>query len=135
MQIGNHEILVVGDRLLVQPDNPDERTKVGLYLPQTVTEREPVQSGRVLATGPGYPVPNLTPEVREPWQETSQQRHHFIPLQVEVGDYALFLRKEAVEVRYRMQTFLVVPQSAVLLVIRGEDALAGEPDLPDTPDA
>lgn len=130
MQFGNREIIVVGDRLLVQPDNPDERTKVGLYLPQTVLEREPVQAGRVLATGPGYPVPNLAHEDHEPWQEARQPRHHFIPLQVEEGDYALFLRKEAVEIRYRNTTFLVVPQSAVLLLIRGEDPVEGDPGQP-----
>ena len=124
MQIGDREIIVVGDRLLVQPDNPEERTKVGLYLPQTVVEREPVRAGRVLATGPGYPVPNLANEDHEPWQEPRQPRHHYIPLQAEVGDYALFLRKDAVEVRYRNTTFLVVPQSAVLLLIRGEDPAA-----------
>ena len=130
MQIGTREIIVVGDRLLVPPDNPEERTKVGLYLPQTVLEREPVQAGRVLATGPGYPVPNPAGEDREPWQEPRQPHHRYIPLQAEVGDYALFLRKDAMEVRYRNTLFLVVPQSAVLLLIRGEDTVADGPALP-----
>ena len=45
----------------------------------------------------------------------------YIPVQSQVGDYALFLRKEAVEIRYKTDLFLVVPQSAILLLIRGED--------------
>ena len=121
MQIGNKEILLVGDRVLIRPDNPDERTKVGLYLPQTVMEREPVQAGRVLATGPGIPIPNLAPEDNEPWREARDMRPRFIPVQAEVGDYALFLRKEAVEIGYMDEKFLVVPQAGILMLIRGED--------------
>jgi co-chaperonin GroES (HSP10) len=126
MQIGNKEILLVGDRVLIKPENPEERTKVGLYLPQTVVEKEPVQAGRVVATGPGIPLPNLTDE-NEPWKEHRETRMRYIPVQAEVGDYALFLRKEAVEIRYREEPFLVVPQSAILLLIRGGDE---EPDTP-----
>ena len=121
MQIGSKEILVVGDRILVKPDNPDERTKVGLYLPQTVVEREPVQAGRVVATGPGVPVPNLSSDYGEPWQEHRHSPMRFIPLQAEVGDYALFLRKEAVEICYKNEQFLVIPQSALLLLIRDNE--------------
>jgi hypothetical protein len=51
----------------------------------------------------------------------------YIPVQAEVGAFALFLRKEAVEIRYREEPFLVVPQSAILLLIRGGDE---EPDTP-----
>jgi co-chaperonin GroES (HSP10) len=120
MQIGNKEILPVGDRVLIKPDNPDERTKVGLYLPQTVVEKEPVWSGRVLATGPGIPIPSLSLDYREPWQESREPQARFIPVQAEVGDYALFLRKEAVEVVFQGEKFLVVPQSGILLLIRAE---------------
>jgi len=128
MQIGSKEILVVGDRVLVKPDNPEERTKVGLVLPQTVLEKEPVQSGRVVATGPGTPIPNFTADESEPWkQERRESRMRYIPVQAEVGDYALFLRKEAVEIKYHDEVFLVVPQSAILLLIRGEDDTATAP--------
>ena len=34
------------------------------------------------------------------------------------ADYALFYKKAAIEVRYEGETFLVVPQSAVLVVVR-----------------
>lgn len=118
MQIGNREILVVGDRILVKPDNPDDRTKVGLYLPQTVIEKDPVVSGRVVATGPGIPIPNFSSDSSEPWREMEKSKLRFIPVQAQVGDYALFLKKEAVEIEYQKEKFLVVPQSSVLLLIR-----------------
>jgi chaperonin GroES len=124
MRIGNREMLVIGDRVLVKPDNPEERTKVGLVLPQSVMEKDPVQSGRVVATGPGTPVPSFGTEDHEPWEDAPDKPMRYIPVQAEVGDYALFLRKEAVEIRYKSEQFLVVPQSAILLLIRGEEETA-----------
>ena len=51
------KLIVIGDRVLISPDEGDERTKVGLYLPQTVIDKDSVQSGRIVATGtPNSPV-------------------------------------------------------------------------------
>jgi co-chaperonin GroES (HSP10) len=44
-----------------------------------------------------------------------------MPLQAQVGDHALFLRREAVEIQYEEEKFLVVPQSAILMLIRGDN--------------
>jgi chaperonin GroES len=46
-------LIVVGDRVLIRPKSPNDRTNSGLYLPPTVTEREQVQSGYVIKVGPG----------------------------------------------------------------------------------
>lgn len=126
MQVGNKHVLVVGDRVLIKPDNPEDRTKVGLYLPQTVIEKQPVQSGRVVETGPGIAIPNLSTESAEPWQQRRDSPVRYIPVQAEVGDYVLYLKKEAVEIRYRDEEFLVVPQAGILLLIRGEDGIVEE---------
>jgi len=120
MQVGNKQILLIGDRLLIKPDNPEERTRVGLYLPQSVTEKEPVQGGRVVETGPGVAIPHFT-VTGEGTERRLDVPVRFMPVQAEVGDYALFLRREAVEIRYQDQIFMVVPQSGVMLLIRGED--------------
>ena len=53
-------------------------------------------------------------------------------MQVKLGDYALFFKKAAVEVRYEGDTFLVVPQSAILILIRDNDD-DPEPLLPPPP--
>jgi len=121
MQIGNKHILVVGDRVLIQPDKSEGRTKVGLYLPQSVIAKEPVQVGRVVATGPGIAVPSFAQDFGEPWQEQQKKPPQYIPMQAEIGDLALFLKKEAFDILYNDQEFVVVPQSAILLLIRGED--------------
>jgi len=124
MRIGNQRIVLVGDRILIKHDTAEGRTKVGLYLPETVVAKDPVQTGRVMAVGPGIPVPNLTPEDDEPWKENTTRPNRYIPPQAEIGDYALFLRKEAVEIRYRDEEYLVVPQSAILMLIRDDDLTA-----------
>jgi len=41
-------------------------------------------------------------------------------LQAQEGDYAVFLRKEAIEIEYDEERLLIVPQPAVLMLIREE---------------
>lgn len=114
---GFRQLIVVGDRVLIKPDKADERSDVGLILPQTVIEKEKVQSGRVVATGPGIPLPDPTADEDEPWKE-SPRRSRFIPMQCEEGDYVLFLRKAAIEIKFEGEEYLVVPQAAILLLLR-----------------
>lgn len=121
MQIGKKVIQVVGDRVLIKPDDPQERTKVGLYLPKGVVEKETVQSGRVVETGPGFAIPNFSSTPEEPWQQRRDVPVRHMPLQAEVGDTAIFLRKEAIEIKYNDEDFLVVPHGAILLLIRHDD--------------
>ena len=45
------KLVVVGDRVLVTPEEGEERSSVGLYLPPTAMDRQAVQGGRIVATG------------------------------------------------------------------------------------
>lgn len=92
MKKNNRKLIVMGDRILIAPDGGEERTKVGLYLPQTVTDKDTVQGGRIVATGPGIPLPDPHDLDDEPWK-TSTSETRYTPIQAQVGDYALFLRK------------------------------------------
>ena len=129
MQIGNKELVVIGDRVLIKREDLEERTKVGLYLPQTVVEKEEVQSGRIMATGPGLPLPE-TPEDDEPWRN-SPKEPRYLPLQVEKGDFALFLQKAAMEISFEGEKYLIVPQASILVVIRESDTIVGEDEVLD----
>ena len=110
-------IIVVGDRVLIKPDEALDRTKSGLYLPAGYQERENVQSGYILKCGPGYPLPNI--EEGESWNQHSRDTR-YLPLQVQPGDLALFLQKNAIEIKYRGEKYFIVPQNAILLVERVE---------------
>jgi co-chaperonin GroES (HSP10) len=111
------QLLVVGDRVLVAPEEGDDRTRVGLYLPATAIDSQQVQTGLIVATGPGTPVADLSSLDDEPWKvERSETRAK--GMQAKVGDHAIFFRKAAVEITFEEKKYLVVPQAAILVLIR-----------------
>jgi co-chaperonin GroES (HSP10) len=112
------ELIVVGDRVLVKVEEGEERTSVGLYLPSTAMEGQAVQGGTIMATGPGQPMPSFdAASGEEPWKETAREMR-FVPMQARRGDFALFFRKAAVEITFEGERFLVVPQAAILALVR-----------------
>lgn len=110
---------VVGDRVLVAPEEGEDRTRVGLYLPATAVDAQQIQSGRIVATGPGDPVPDPSVFDDEPWREGERPLRHR-PMQAQVGDQAIFFRKAAVEITFEDRRYLVVPQAAILVLVRDE---------------
>lgn len=116
------KLVVVGDRILVAPEEGEERTSVGLYLPPTAVDRQAVQGGRIMATGPGTPISAPTELEDEPWKVPAGEPR-FVPMQARVGDYALFFRKAAVEITFESKRYLVVPQAAILVLVRSESPL------------
>ncbi len=120
-------LIVVGDRVLIQPEEGEDRTKVGLYLPATAMDSQAVQGGIVVATGPGNAVSAPTELSDEPWKIGSPEPR-YVPLQAELGDYAVFFRKAAVEITFEGEHYLVVPQAAILTLVREDDE--GEIDIP-----
>lgn len=111
------KLIVVGDRVLIAPEEGAERTKVGLYLPPTAVDNQQVQGGRIMATGPGLPMPDPGDPTDEPWR-TGPRETRFLPMQARVGDYALFFRRAAVEITFETERYLVVPQTAILALVR-----------------
>lgn len=111
------KIIVVGDRVLIEPGTAAKKTQGGLYLPAGYQEKEEIQSGYILKCGPGYALPNV--DEAESWNN-SQGKVKYLPLQVQPGDLAIFVQKNAVEIKYNGEKYFVVPQSAILLVERDE---------------
>jgi chaperonin GroES len=121
MRKSHKELIVVGDRVLVKVEEGEERTNVGLYLPPTAVDNQAVQSGTIVATGPGLPMPAPDSNSDEPWRTTQSRETRYVPMQAKIGDYALFFRKAAVEITFEGDRFLVVPQAAILALVRDED--------------
>jgi co-chaperonin GroES (HSP10) len=119
MRHNNKELIVVGDRVLVRLEEGEERTNVGLYLPPTAVDNQAVQGGEIVATGPGLPMPSPDSNVEEPWRITTRETR-FLPMLARRGDYALFFRKAAVEITFEGDRYLVVPQAAILALVRDE---------------
>jgi len=112
------KLIVIGDRLLIRPAKANERTDSGLYLPPGVQDKEKVQQGYVIKTGPGYAIP--MPMDDEPWK-TEEDKVKYIPLQAREGDLAIFLVSGATEIIYEKEKYFIVPQGAILMLEREED--------------
>lgn len=112
------KLIVIGDRVLIKPSKPDERTATGLYLPPGVQEKEKVQQGYIIKTGPGYAIP--VPPEEESWKP-EEDTIKYVPLQAKEGDLAIFLLSGATEILYQNEKYFIVPQGAILLLEREED--------------
>ncbi len=112
------KLIVIGDRVLIRPAKPNERTETGLFLPPGVQEREKVQQGYVIKAGPGYAIP--LPVEEESWKNSDEQVK-YVPLQTKEGDLAIFLLSGATEVLYENDKYYIVPQSAILMLEREEE--------------
>jgi chaperonin GroES len=112
------KLIIIGDRVLIRVSKPNERTSSGLYLPPGVQEKEKVQQGFIIKTGPGYAIP--LPIENESWKSEEEQVK-YVPLQAREGDLAIFLLSGATEVMYEGDKYFIVPQSAILMLERDED--------------
>jgi chaperonin GroES len=113
LDINNSDIqkfILIGDRVLLKPKNPQERTQSGLILPPGVQEKENIQTGYIIKVGPGYPIPAIS-ETEEPWKSKSDNVK-YVPLQAKEGDLALFLQNSAFEIEFNKEStllFLILP--------------------------
>jgi chaperonin GroES len=112
------KLIIIGDRVLIRPSRPHERTETGLYLPPGIQEREKVQQGYIIKIGPGYVIP-VVPE-DEPWKAHEDQVK-YVPLQAREGDLAIFLLSGATEIMYQEEKYFIVPQGAILMLEREEE--------------
>ncbi|MBX0333840.1 co-chaperone GroES family protein [Pontibacter sp. HSC-14F20] len=115
------KIIIVGDRVLIKPKSSREQTKSGLYLPPGVQEKEKVQEGYVMRVGPGYPMPADYGFDEEMLPDEEQEQVRYLPLQIKEGDLAIYLQRDAIEINYLSEKYFIVPQSAVLMLVREED--------------
>jgi len=116
-------LIVVGDRLLIRPEEGEEKTNSGLILPQSAVDSRQARGGWVVSVGPGMPIATPADFMPDNWDEGGDPQPSFVPLQAQEGDYALFLYKAAVEISFDGKKYLIVPNGAVLVLVReGFDA-------------
>ena len=115
------KIILIGDRLLVKPSKPSQRTDTGLYLPQGMHKKEELYTGYVMKVGPGYPIPAIN-DVDEPWKDKTDEVK-FVPLQPKPGDLAVYLQQNAYPLVFNNQDYVILPHSAVLMLLRDDDLI------------
>jgi chaperonin GroES len=122
LEIGKQNLekfVMVGDRVLIKPKSPQDKTKTGLYLPPGVHEKEKIQVGYVLKVGPGYPIPAIH-EADEPWKDKSDEVK-YVPLQPKIGDLAIYLQNSSFEIEFNDEKYVIIPHNAILMLIRDEE--------------
>jgi co-chaperonin GroES (HSP10) len=112
------KFLLVGDKVLIKPKSPQSQTKSGLYLPPSVQQGEKIQSGYIIKTGPGFPLPSQTDE-SEVWKKKDKEVY-YLPLQAHEGDLAVYLQSMAYEIRFNDEPYLIIPHAAILMLVRDE---------------
>ena len=112
------ELILVGDRVLLEAEEEEETTRSGIVRPPSITDKDQVRRGRVVKVGPGYLMAN--PEFsNEPWRKP-HDAVRYLPLQAQPGDLAYYLRKEAIELRHEGKGYLIVQHSAIVILMRPE---------------
>lgn len=114
------KLIVVGDRVLIKPETVNNKTKAGLFLPPGYREKEEVQTGYIIKTGPGYPIPLPGGDPEETWRGR-EENIHYIPLQAKPGDRVIFLLKDAIEIVFNDEKYFIVPHHSLLLLERFEE--------------
>ena len=111
------KIIMIGDKVLVKPKNPNLQTSSGLYLPTSAVEKDSIQAGYIIKVGPGFPLPAIT-EDEEVWKK--QEEVKYVPLQAKVGDLAVYLSKAGYEVEFKGEKFMILSHSAIVMIVRDE---------------
>ncbi|MCH2160777.1 MAG: co-chaperone GroES [Phycisphaerales bacterium] len=89
------------DRVLIQPVEPETRTKSGIFLPESAKEK-PMQ-GKVVATGPGKLLDN----------------GERVKLGVKKGDVVVYGKYAGTEVEIKNSKHIILRESELLGVIEG----------------
>jgi chaperonin GroES len=111
------QVIVIGDKVLIKPEEEDAKTPSGLYLPQGVAAKETVATGYIVNVGPGYPTIE-TDTTGAAWSHQPHSEMRYVPLQARNGDYAVFLRRDSIEVEIDGSKYQIVGHSSILLLIR-----------------
>lgn len=91
----------LADRVVIKPQEREERTKGGIYLPDTASKERP-QEGTIVAVGEGR-------------LDDNGKR---VPVAVQPGDRVLFAKYAGTEVKLDDEDYLILAEKDILAVIQ-----------------
>ena len=86
----------LADRVLVKPTEKEEKTKSGIYLPDTAKEKP--QEGEIIAVGPG----KMTDDGKR------------IPLDLKAGDRVIYAKYGGTEIKVDDEELIILRESDIL---------------------
>jgi len=90
----------LSDHILIEPIKEEEKTKGGIFLPETAS-KEKSETGKVIAIGPG--------------KKTDDGK--IVPLSVKPGDKVLFSKYGPNEIKVEEKEYLIATESDILAII------------------
>ena len=94
------KIQPLGDRVLVEPLEAEEKTSGGIVIPDTAKEKQ--QKGKVIAVGKGR----------------TGEDGKVTPLEVKINDQVLFGRYAGTEVKIGAGDYLIIKEEDILGIIK-----------------
>lgn len=90
----------LSDHILIEPIKEEEKTKSGIFLPDTVEKEKPEQ-GKVVAVGRGR----------------KMSSGKIIPLEIKVGDKVIFTKYGPSEIKVEGKEYLIAKEEDILAII------------------
>ena len=90
----------LSDHILIEPVKDEEKTKSGIFLPETAS-KERSEEGKVIAVGPGK----------------RNEKGEVIPISVKPGDRVLFTKYGPNEIKVEDKEYLIASESDILAII------------------
>lgn len=90
----------LSDHILIEPVREEEKTKAGIFLPDTAS-KEKSEEGKVVAVGPG----KMTDDGK------------IIPMSVKPGDKVLFTKYGPNEIKVDNKEYLIATEADILAII------------------
>lgn len=100
--MSDFRIRPLADRVVIKPQAKEEKTKSGLFLPDTASKEKP-QEGLVVAVGEGK-------------LDDNGKR---VPVAVQVGDRVLFAKYAGTEIKLDDEDYLILAEKDILAVVQG----------------
>ncbi|MFD3162297.1 co-chaperone GroES [Herpetosiphon sp. NSE202] len=100
--MSDFRIRPLADRVVIKPQAKEEKTKSGLFLPDTASKEKP-QEGVVVAVGEGK-------------LDDNGKR---VPVAVQVGDSVLFAKYAGTEIKLDDEDYLILAEKDILAVVQG----------------
>lgn len=98
--MGDFRIRPLADRVVIKPAEREERTKGGIYLPDTASKERPME-GTVIAAGEGR----------------RDDSGKLIPMSVKVGEKVLFAKYSGTEFKIDDVEYLMMAEKDILGVV------------------
>jgi chaperonin GroES len=93
------KIRPLGDRVVVEPLEAEEKTKGGIILPDTAKEKP--QEGKVVAVGKGK----------------LNDKGELVPMEVKVGDKVLYGKYSGTEVTVENKQYIILREEDILAIV------------------